>query len=255
MEEAIRKVLDLLEQGKLTPEEAEKLIRAIKETESSKEKTYKETSKSERSTKAGFGIPDILDEVFTNVGETIRTSISSAFEVAQRHQEFESQTFENINELNIKVFGGDLEIKPIEGEKIVASFKGNYNVEGDSLYLNIIDEGKLEVPQGINLNLAVLGGDVEIKGYYPEINLNVKGGDVGGEVDFNKLIGKVMGGDIELKTPEKPLRLQAKVLGGDLEIPSVMKKSGDYYAFGNENFREAEIKIMGGSFTFKFEED
>jgi hypothetical protein len=255
MEEAIKKVLDLLEQGKISPEEAERLIRAIKEAEATKEQSKKETEKSERKA-AGLGIvSEVLDEVFTGVGETVKTSIGSALEIALTHEKFHSKTFENIKELNIKVLGGDLEIEPSEDEKITASFEGKHRIDEDLLDLSIVKEGTLKVPQNVKINLSVLGGDVIIKGFYPEVNIDIKGGDVSGKIDFERLTCKVMGGDVEIKTEKKPLKMQVKALGGDVELPSEMKKSGEYYIFGEGNFREAEVKVMGGDFTLEFEEE
>ncbi len=253
MEEAIKKVLDLLEQGKITAEEAERLIRAIKEAELTKEQTEKE---SEKGAKAGLGIiSEVLDEVFTTVGETVRTSIGSALEIALKHEKFEMETFENVKKLNVKVLGGDLKIEPAEDEKITASFKGQYRVEEDLLNITIVDDAKIKVPQSVKIALTLLGGDVVIKGYYPEINIDVKGGDFGGKIDFERLTCRVTGGDVEVITPKKPLKLRISALGGDYELPSELKKSENYYVFGDGNYREAEIKIVGGNFVLKFKEE
>ncbi|MDI6851907.1 MAG: DUF4097 family beta strand repeat-containing protein [bacterium] len=256
MEEAIKKVLDLLEQGKISPEQAERLIRAIREAQSQKEQSEKEKMRTIEKSMGLNIISDVLNEVFTTVGETVKTSINSAFEFGLHGpQEFKSEIFENIKELRVKVLGGDLEIKPSEEEKIIAFFKGQYNIAEEVLNITLIKDGELKVPQNTKLNLYILGGDVKIKGFYQEIQIDMKGGDVEGNVDFNKLTCKIAGGDIEIKTRKSPLKLQLKAIGGDIELPPEMQKSGDSYVFGDENHREVFIKTVGGDFTLKFEEE
>jgi|Deesub1362B_J571_1020462.scaffolds.fasta_scaffold00405_24 hypothetical protein len=247
MEEAIKKVLEMLEEGKISPEEAEKLIKAIKES-------------GKKEPESDFSVQNLGEFVSEIVSKSLKTAFSSAFKFAK------GGSSEKINmeipareKLKITAQGSEIEIKSEQRETVIINGIGVKlealdKKENETSIEVIAGEAEILMPSGKDIELIVQGGDTEVKGDFKSINVNIQGDDAEFYSDFEKAEIKIMGGDFTLTTSKKPLKINIMCLGGDFELPEGFKKEDGYYIYGDQNHREIEVEIQGGDFELKFKE-
>ncbi len=255
MEEAIRKVLDLLEQGKISPEEAERLIRAIKEAQIRQEKIIHGFSdKDQQKTGHKTVVGEIIEGVGSAIGSALDEVFESAFKFKEEIENEKEINLENFKKLEITVLGGDCSISQHNKENVWANFKGTHKIEGDLLHIKVFSKANITIPNNLDkMFIKVMGGDLKFESKIPELYISIMGGEVSGKIDFEKLKVKIMGGDLLLKTPKKPIEINIKTFGGDYQLPSEIVKTGNYLQYGEEPRRKAEITLFGGDFTLNFE--
>ncbi|HOP32119.1 MAG TPA: hypothetical protein PKU94_01900 [Candidatus Hydrothermia bacterium] len=250
MEETIKKVLKLLEDGKISPQEAERLIKAIKESTSGEEKPRKIQFTHEHK------LGNVVSDVFTSVTEAVGESIESAIHVAKTHHLYENLQLKPVKTIRATVLGGDAEISSHIDPLISANFWGNYNESENSVNFTIVSKGVIKVSRGSDVEVSVLGGNVEINGDYGDMNLRVKGGDIHLDVRFNKIYLNIMGGDVKFTTPRKPIRMNVKKIGGDIKLPpEFVKIEEGLFVFGEGEYKNIDLKILGGDFELVFREE
>ncbi|MEO0198814.1 MAG: hypothetical protein ABIL91_04430 [candidate division WOR-3 bacterium] len=247
MEDPIKKVLDMLEEGKISVEEAERLIRAIKEAISKGQK-YSEYNKK------NHDLGRTLRDVFTTVSETISESIDSAIHLAKNFKTYENFHTEGKERIRISLLGGDLKLSTYERSEISGYFTGSYSTGETSVSFTITEAANLLIPEKTTLEISSLGGDANISGKYKILNISLKGGELKIDVTFDDLFAKILGGDLQLIIPRFPVKVKIKRLGGDAYLPKELYRSDDYYIFGDTDHKYIEVKLIGGDFTLSFKE-
>ncbi|MGB9857420.1 MAG: DUF4097 family beta strand repeat-containing protein [Dictyoglomaceae bacterium] len=178
--EEIRKILKMLEEGKITVEEAERLIEAaIKEKEKKRKTSFD----------------------FAGIGEIIKDSISSVFsfipEIVERIEVKEDIEWSKEKPLILEITGGDVDIFTHEGNMIAVEGTGHY--------------------ERIENTIKVAGGDFEIK--IPnllELKILVRAGDLEGKILAEKFTLKLDAGDADINLISKDINVSVKM--GDLDL-------------------------------------
>ena len=240
MEEEIKRIIKMLEEGKINASEAEKLIRAVKDVYSERVKSEKEFSHKRKVFGFGKFISDWFDFEFGSWS---------------KEKEYKEMEFENIKMMKILHQGGDLKINTFPFQSVYAYFAGSYEKTGEKLYFKTVKDGKLEVPENISLEISLLGGNLDIEGKFENIKVQIMGGNLNGDIDFKNFSSKIMGGNVFLKIPKGGIKVKTKIFGGDFYLPDGFIKKDEYFYYDEGNEREIDIKIFGGSFELKFKED
>lgn len=247
MEEPIKRVLNMLYEGKISAVEAERLIRAIKEALSKEEKTKEDNKKS-------YTLGAILEEVFSSISETIGESIEGAIQLSKNFKNYGDFHVDGKRVVKVNLLGGALDLTTYRGSEIKGNFKGGYSVGESSVSLWITDSARLEVPENIDLEISSLGGNANISGHFGSLIVSTKGGSLKLDADFNELYGKIMGGTSHLLTPKAPLKIKIKQHGGNVSLPEELYQSGGYYIYGEINHKYIELTLFGGHFSLSFKE-
>ncbi len=251
MEESIKRVIKLLEDGKITAEEAERLIKAIKEL-SKKEEECKETI--EGSAKQEPYPGDLPNQIFKMVGDIINETIKSSTGLIRKKTAEMDIEIEKKDNIFINVLGGDIDISSWDSQLIKGNLRGAYNVGEDFFKMTVNGDTTLQLPENVNLTVSLLGGDGKISGVFNEVTLSAMGGDLELDLDFKRLKIVSYGGDIMILLPKKPVKIYPTSFGGSIELPENVKYVGDYYVYGEDNFKELMIRLFGGNLVLKFRE-
>ncbi len=271
MDERMR-ILKLLEEGKITADEAARLLEALKG-----EPHYKGPS---------FWASGLAKTITDAVTSSLRASFG---EVGSELR----QTFKGKKMVGISSVSGDVDIKGWDENKIEVSSTGGWlrkiRDEDDTLSIKELSgDLSLRVPTRIDLDLSLVSGDARIEGCEGKIYLKtvsgdielsrVRGqftlksvsGDVQGEgiegkleveahsgeigIDFDKVEDirvKVKTGHVELTIPQdSSLRLELETEKGyiDCDLPLKDIKRGEGYLKGILGKGEGELRV-------KIEED
>lgn len=250
MEDAIKKVLEMLEAGKISSEEAERLIRAIKES-------GKKESKKEFAVENLENLGEFISEI---MGKSLKTAFSSAFKFAKGgFSEKINMEISAKEKVKINTQGSEIEIKSGERENTMIKGIGvqieAFNTEDNETLVEIQSgEAEILMPSGKDIELLLQGSEAEVRGNFRNIDINAQGSDLEFHSEFERAKIKVFGGDFTLTTSKKPLQINAKIFGGDVELPDGFKKQGNVYIFGDGEHKEIEVEIYGGDFELKFKE-
>ncbi len=244
MEFAIKKVLEMLEQRKITPEEAEKLIRVIKESGKKEKASVKEFS--------WWNLGAFISEI---IGKSIKESLNSAFIFAKsdfkRNVEIDIPAKEKINIISK---GGDIKLQTRERDKIsIKADAMRQEDKGNEVLIEIAGDGEIILPEGKELKISIQGGNIETKGNFKNINLKMMGGDINAELEFENANIKMFGGDFTLRTSQKPLQINLKSFGGGFEIPEGFEKKENVYIYGETGHKEINLEMFGGDFKLEFQ--
>ncbi|HPP16489.1 MAG TPA: DUF4097 family beta strand repeat-containing protein [Dictyoglomaceae bacterium] len=202
--EDIKKILKLLEEGKITAEEAEKLIEAI------------ENKKEEK--KEGFNLG--------NIGEMISGAISSAVSVVPKVISGSIKARVDVKEeiewdlekpFHIEITGGDLEIKIGEEPKVIVEGEGVYSLEEDIIKLSA-GSFILTIPRFKVIKLRLSAGDVDGKIACDECELYMSMGDMDLEVETKKLTAELSMGDLDINLVSSPEYATLKCSMGDMNV-------------------------------------
>lgn len=247
MEEPIKRVLNMLYEGKISAEEAERLIRAIKEALSEEEKTKENNKKS-------YTLGATLREVFSTISETIGESIEGAIQLSKNFKNYGDFQIDGKKLVRVNLLGGTLDLTTYSGSEIKGNFKGGYSVGENSVSLWTTDNARLEVPENIDLEISSLGGNADISGNFGSLIVSTKGGSLKLDADFSELYGKIMGGTSHLLIPKAPLKIKIKQYGGNVLLPKELYQSGGYYVYGEIDHKYIELNLFGGHFSLSFKE-
>jgi len=204
MEEEIRKILKMLEEGKINAEEAERLINALEERRS-KIKNIDSLGKiiGESVSSALSIVPSILESVFTPSSKEIREKIE----------------WNKDELLEISLSGGDLDIKTEENTNEI-------NIEGKGKFH--LEEGKIKLAGGDfsitlpsdlkKLRISVSAGDLDGSVSCEKIEIILNAGDVDLNISCDDLNGVVNMGDMDIKFLKSPKNATLNCNIGDLSI-------------------------------------
>lgn len=207
------KILKLLEEGKITAEEAERLLEAVGESEFRRRRGF------------FFGLEslsdimsDMMGSIFINSYKTSTTT--ERIEVGKKKK------------VIFKVVSGDAEINGKDISEFVINKNGIIKViDEDEMLLIKAVSGNLEIdtPKKIDLEIKGVSGNLVINGIEGNIEIATVSGDITGKGLKGSFYGKFVSGDVELE--------YEKVDGIQIE-----SKSGDVILKIDENI-EAEIEI------------
>lgn len=203
--EEIRRILKMLEEGKITAEEAEKLISAIEE-KGKRDKGVSSLGKviGETVSSALSVIPGLLGSVLFFSGE----------EIEEEEKVF---SFNKEEPLEINISGGDLDIKTEEKDEIILRGKGKYNFSENKLTLSSGDFF-LTLPKIKDLKLIINAGDFDGEIFADKVNIILNAGDADIFLKALELNCIVNMGDMDIKLIENPKKAVLNCNMGDLSI-------------------------------------
>ena len=228
MDERMR-ILKLLEEGKITPEEAAKLLEALKEEKMKEEEPSGNVFKmvgNVVSETLGM-IPHIIESAFQTAGMGFKAGVvESEFDASE------------IDKLILKFAGGDVNIKGVESNTIKIKGRGiAKTTKSERTLISKCAGGdiELEVPYKIRLDLSFVGGDIEGTDLGGNIKIRSSGGDVKlslneiGDVDI-----ELKGGDAVVKVPDHSFTFEIKADYGEINLPEnlTLEERSSNYAKG-----------------------
>ncbi|MGB9811646.1 MAG: SHOCT-like domain-containing protein [Dictyoglomus turgidum] len=239
MEEEIKKILKLLEEGKITAEDAEKLIEAIEEKRETKRK--------------GIGVLDIgsiVAEAITSAFSMVPTLVASGIRGGTKVDETFDWDFER--PLYIEVLAGDVNMSLSEEPKVVVIGEGVFSTNGDLLKIHAGDFN-LAIPKLKLVKVNVSAGDLKGKLICNELEIFVKMGDANLEVEADRIQGGVNMGDFEIKLLKSPSLVKLNCHMGDLKIALPENFDGKIDAtvsLGDLSFAKKADIIKGDTYIY-----
>ncbi len=250
MSDEVMKILKLLEHGKVSAEEAERLISAV----------------SGKKQESGFYVPPAqkppkMPKEFVRKIEIIPDQIGQAISAAfgSMGSNAGRKSFPDAKEFAIKVVSGRLDLIKGESEIVFdgAAWPMKSAMENDRLIINSINtNATLEIPKDIVGTASAVSADVHATGIESDIQLEQVSGDieiencsgdwkvvtVSGDVDIEGFSGKLhcrsRNGDIELNIGG-PGEYTVDTITGDIEV----SYPAGFAIEMNANSREGEVKI------------
>ena len=223
MNEKLR-ILKLLEEGKISAEEAARLLEALNETS---------TKKKERP----FGFWSSME----GIPGMITSAIAGSFNFAKTNEKLQ---FPRKKKIEFKGISGDIEIIGTETEMIELQTDGFAKIKEGSEVLEIkaiSGDVIIIAPKTIDLEIRGLSGDLDISNISSEIEIASVSGDIEGVELSGNLQGDFVSGDIDLS--------YKKI--GKIKIKS---KTGDIVLRLNEDIAaELNIETMHGEIECEFE--
>jgi DUF4097 and DUF4098 domain-containing protein YvlB len=261
MEDELKRILRLLEEGKIKADEAEKLIEALEERKESKRRDK-------------FG--------FINIGEIVTDALTSAFSIIPgviansmkgiKHVDEEYEWTED-KPLFIEITAGDLDVDVWEEEKIRIKGEGVFVLE-DNLIKFSAGNFNLNLPKLNTVKMKVSVGDVKGKLVAKESEIFIKMGDVNLYIESEKVRAEVNMGDLDIVFVKAPSQGELTCTTGDISIVlpsdfdgklivkvamgevSVDKKpdmimKGDTYIYGSGEKSEIFVNCSMGNISIK----
>jgi len=261
MDDELKRILKLLEEGKIKADEAEKLIEALEERKESKRKDK-------------FG--------FVNIGEIVTDALTSAFSIIPgvivnsmkgiKHVDEEYEWSED-KPLFLEITAGDLGIDVWQEEKIRIRGEGVFILE-DNLIKFSAGDFSLNLPKLNTVKMKVSAGDVKGKLVAKESEILIKMGDGDLYIESEKFRAEVNMGDLDIVFAKAPSqgelicntgdmsivlpddfdgKLVVKVTMGEASVerrPDMIVK-GDTYIYGNGEKSEIIIRCSMGNINIK----
>lgn len=261
MDDELKRILKLLEEGKIKADEAEKLIEALEERKESKRKDK-------------FG--------FVNMGEIVTDALTSAFSIIPgvivnsmkgiKHVDEEYEWSED-KPIFLEITAGDLGIDVWQEEKIRIKGEGVFILE-DNLIKFSAGDFSLNLPKLNTVKMKVSAGDVKGKLVAKESEILIKMGDGDLYIESEKFRAEVNMGDLDIVFAKAPSqgelicntgdmsivlpddfdgKLVVKVTMGEASVerrPDMIVK-GDTYIYGNGEKSEIIIRCSMGNINIK----
>ena len=220
MSQARIEILKMIADGKVSPEEGDRMLRALDERE--------QTTGSSRPTGFGEAVGQILEEV----GETVRSAVDDALGTAQKVFEETRADAENV-EIGPGGFdvpaGSRLRVQ----QAVRVSFGGGS--KGGNVILRAAAEGRVTIVRGEAIEVHRTAGDFVFtwaKGNLElEVPPNLAGLDVrclGGDLEIQRFPGpmtvETAGGELRVQGPRAPFRFRS--LGGRIRIADMDLREG-----------------------------
>lgn len=204
MEEEIRKILKLLEEGKISAEEAEKLIEALEEKRDAKKKIS-----------GSLNIGEIISEAITSAVSVVPNIVISGIKGIRKVEEKVRWDFNN--PLYIEVSGGDVNVETTEEMQVSISGEGAYSFQ-DNLIKLVAGDFTIFIPKIDVLKINLSAGDIKGKVICNNFEVYVKMGDAYLEVESDKIQGTVSMGDLDIKIINLPSFVKLSCSMGDLKL-------------------------------------
>lgn len=191
------KVLEMLEAGKITAEDAERLLKALGE------KTHSPTETSEEES-IEKGVHKIVEKVMKVVPGVVSAAVSA--EAATGNTKESNYTFESPQNASIKIGAGDITIASADKGDAHISVSGIHRINFDSKQISAkIGNGvsEFELPENISVAVKIGAGNVELDApRFDSLALKTGSGDVEGEFSCNDAEIAIGVGNIDLTMEE-----------------------------------------------------
>lgn len=286
MHEARIEILNLLRDGVIGTDEAERLLSALERGER-RRRDGGEASPWEDVAKGMVGIGRT---VASTVNQAVRAAFGRARKgepsaTAERLREFTVAPGARLAVANDSFRGGAVRLVGVRGESCRVECDGGVELERDGPDVRLRWRGsgiEVQVPDALGrIQVHTTGGDLVAEGVHPSLRLDTLGGDVrldgvegtfeattlGGDVriDLSKLAGDsrvtTMGGSVEVLVDEGCAGLvRARSLGGQVEFePGLgeVRRAPDGFAavgelaIGPEPHARLDLETAGGRITVR----
>lgn len=195
------KVLELLEAGKITAEEAEKLLNAIDESPQKPKAQIPEPPQ----------IPDIaeieknVEQVIEKVVRVVPQAVSSAMASIENQGEA-SYKFGSPEEISISIASGDLKLLSNPDGNAVIEVDGMHTIRDSSgtVALSVISgDAEIALPEKIKAKISLASGDMEIDSVkMTSLKLSLGTGDMEGEIAIENAAISIGSGDVDMEIQE-----------------------------------------------------
>ncbi|GEM_PF-4864138 len=236
--EEIKKILELLEKGKISSEEAERLIRAVREAEKS--------VRVEPQTVTG-----ILNDLGHFVSSVVSTSVKSAIHYGKKRKMSGEVEIPYHDEIFINAVASNVEICQEKRENVYVEYNGIFKYKDNKIETK---SGRIEiyVPEKISLNMQLMGANAEVEGNFEKIDVKLKGASLEADIDFKNLFMDINSGSAEIEIPEGALSVEIHENLSNIELPEGFKKMGDKYIYGENPERFIKVSLNMGGFELSF---
>ncbi len=218
MNEEKQKILKMLEEGKITSEEAVRLIEAL--------------------TDENLGVENIINSISKIVKKELKKVsevIDKSFDVKEgfRQKTKREYTFKGISSLNIDILSGDTSITGTEKENIIVNTGGNVIQKEETLFINSLNKDiDCLSPKNINIRLKELSGDSMIENIYGDILIQNHSGDCTLKNIEGNINIKATAGDIQIE--HIMANISIDVVGGDVYIEHSENLDGNINAVSGD---------------------
>lgn len=205
MKGEVRKILEMLENGKINAEQAEKLINAL----------YGEKGRDEKKRNFESAMEDfilgVISSAFEAVSEGLKLAPLIPSEISEAFSEVSRGLKEDFKNLGrdfyiVKITSGDVEVSTSPDSRLKP---GEYR------------EKRLILPENSKLALKVADGDTKLTGKFDEVICIVVDGDLEFKGWFNILDLHMIDGDATVETDIMDLKESVKVIDGEKDIPEL----------------------------------
>jgi len=270
MSEEIIKILEMLKEGLITTEEAERLIKSVNE---SQEKSHKSEKKWRGPDFQNFAqeMGQIFDSIqfgkfFDNVVTKVKESVSTGFSNLAGTYVDESIDADGIENLKVKQNGGNITVYKTDGKEFtIKGMRRSSKIEEGVLTLTSVGGNlSIGVPQTIkNVEIGVGGGNATINKIEIE---KLMAETTGGNLSISDVSGSVsassMGGSIDM-TNINSTNIQAKSIGGRIQLIAgnltegkiaLDSTAGGIKLFVSEDSSfDLDAEVIGGKFESNLE--
>ena len=249
MREEIRRILKMLEEGRITADEAERLINAIEEREEEETRwpgwgwkgrrgmggpwgMMKERMRERKREHREEGGASSFDEAISNL---VMGVLSTTFKALSQSFRFVPvpgmgelrEIFAEIAE-GIEKFGPESVDIP-QDAYVVKLVEGDVKVStspDSDLKPGMYRRKRLVVPPGSNVALFVVDGDISITGDYGEVVAQTVDGSVKVRGKFSRMAVSVVDGDVDVEFSGRGLTVDVRVFSGEILADTPMDDSG-----------------------------
>ncbi len=219
------KILKLLEEGKITAEEAARLLEALRDSESKKRRGF-----------LGQGMGSFFDIISDMMGAVFSTSFKD-------HTTAEKMNLPGKKKLEFKGISGNLVINgkdvnefTIEKNGIARIFEDNNTL----LIKTISGDIKIDVPKNIDIEIKGVSGDLTLDNIDGKIEILSVSGDITGKRLSGSFVGELVSGDVELEYQR-------------VDVIEIKARSGDVVLILSDKIEaEIEISSMSGDIDCDF---
>ena len=249
MREEELKILKMLEEGKITAEEAERLLSALKGR-------TKETKHQEPDIPEGVNVASFTGKLVSSMLGMVPGVVFSALKGGIAEVD-ETIPADDIKEINITVSAGDLDIRTSEDSMIRIKGKGSVNIKRvDNVLEASIPAGDfhIEIPEHVLLYARVNAGDISMKDVAFPVKIEMQAGDI--DISYKKvkdLYIDGMAGDVRVMVPEdSSFKFDYDVSMGSFRLPRELKGGKFPIIWGNSPEAEFKIRLTAGDLKFVF---
>ncbi len=254
MDEELKKLFDLFEEGKISKDEFIDLVKAIKEGDKKSER--KSQSKKFKFVFDNDAINDMKEgfkEMFDGMGNVIQDIIPKREKTENEYE------IKGIEKIEIAILGGNLHYEKSDEKKVIIernAYSEKVNIDGKTMKISIMKgDASIKIPESIDdISIKILGGNVEGFGDIKDFSINVKGGnaDIKCE-DIKNLEANILGGNLLLSLPKDidatmNLELRGGNFKSDIGTVKPCQNGSMVGTFGSGKKGKMDISIVGGSF-------
>jgi DUF4097 and DUF4098 domain-containing protein YvlB len=222
MEERIR-ILKMLEDGKITAEEAARLLEALKEKPQERFEVPFHGPRFRR--KFTMGVDRIPEIVASTVESAVGKAMQAGFTEKTRMVE---RKFTAKGKIGIRAVSSDIEIEGWEKDEASLEMSGLGKImeEENRIFIKAISgDVKGKLPMQTELELVAVSGDVELKNMRSEIEIHTVSGDVELENIEGETNIKSVSGDVQGKGLTGKLNIVTK--SGDITVAILSLENGE----------------------------